>query len=76
VLAEGASVILRTSPDNDAIISVDGSDPITLVAGDFVKVVSNPQSLVMVRFGAPNYFYHNLARLHYRNPAVKLGPDE
>lgn len=76
VLAEGASVILRTSPDNDAIISVDGSDPITLLPGDFVKVVSNPQSLDMIRFGAPNYFYHNLARLHYRNPAVKLGPNE
>jgi hypothetical protein len=30
----------------------------------------------MVRFGEPNYFYHNLARLHYRNPAVKLGPNE
>ena len=76
VLAEGASVILRTTPDNDAVISVDGSDPIMLLPGDFVKVFSNPQSLDMIRFGEPNYFYHNLARLHYRNPAVKLGPNE
>ncbi len=76
VLAEGASVILRSAPDNDSIISVDGSEPITLLPGDFVKVVSNSKSLDMVRFGAPNYFYHNLARLHYRNPAVKLGPNE
>jgi hypothetical protein len=55
---------------------VDGSEPIALLPGDFVKVFSNPQSLDMVRFGEPNYFYHNLARLHYRNPAVKLGPNE
>ncbi|MEA4811467.1 MAG: NAD(+)/NADH kinase [Anaerolineaceae bacterium] len=76
VLAEGAAVILRTSFDKEAVISVDGSEPVPILPGDSVKVFSNPQSLTMVRFGEPNYFYHNLARLRYRNPAVKLGPDE
>ncbi len=71
VLAEGASVVLRAHCDHEAVISVDGIDPIRLNDNDAVRVTANQHSLKMVRFGEPNYFYRRLATVLYDNPALK-----
>ncbi len=71
VLAEGASVVLRAHCDHEAVISVDGIDPIRLNDNDAVRVTANQYSLKMVRFGEPNYFYHRLATVLHDNPALK-----
>jgi NAD+ kinase len=71
VLAEGASVVLRAHCDHEAVISVDGIDPIRLNDTDAVRVTANQHSLKMVRFGEPNYFYHRLATVLHDNPALK-----
>jgi len=71
VLAEGASVLLRAHCDHEAVLSVDGIDPIRLNANDCVRVTANRHSLKMVRFGEPNYFYRRLATVLHDNPALK-----
>jgi NAD+ kinase len=45
VLAEGASVVLRAHCDHEAVISVDGIDPIRLNETDSVRVTANQHSL-------------------------------
>ncbi len=71
VLAEGASVVLRAQCDHEAVISVDGTDPIRLNENDAVRVTANQHSLKMVRFGERNYFYRRLATVLHDNPALK-----
>lgn len=72
VLAEGAKVSLRKQSDNDAILSVDGMKPIYLSNTDRVVVSGNKNSLKMVRFGEPNYFYRDLAAVMRLNPILRI----
>ena len=76
ILAEGASVVLRARCDHEAVISVDGIDPVRLKENDAVRVTANQHSLKMVRFGEPNYFYHRLATLLHDNPALKQNTND
>ena len=76
VLAEGAKVTLRKKSDNDAILSVDGMRPIYLNNSDRVVVSGNKNSLRMVRFGEPNYFYRDLATVMRLNPILKINKDD
>lgn len=76
VLAEGAKVTLRKKSDNDAILSVDGMRPIYLNNSDRVVVSCNKNSLKMVRFGEPNYFYRDLATVMRLNPILKINKDD
>lgn len=72
VLAEGASVTLRTSGVHETVVSVDGMDPVVIGHEDTVKVVANKRSLLMVRFREPNYFYRDLAEVMQVSPQRKL----
>jgi len=71
VLAEGAEVNLYPSIIHDVVISIDGMDPIMLAEGDRIHIQANQHSLLMVRFGEPNYFYRNLAAVMQRNPILE-----
>ena len=71
VLAEGAEVTLRAQSDHEAVLSVDGMGPVALKPTDFVHIAANPNSLRMVRFGEPNYFYRRLAAMMQNNPILK-----
>lgn len=71
VLAEGAEVTLRAQCDHEAVMSVDGMEPVTLNPEDKVFIRANQNSLCMVRFGEPNYFYRRLADLMQNNPILK-----
>jgi NAD+ kinase len=76
VLAEGAKVTLRKKSMNDAILSVDGMRPIYLSDTDRVVVSANKNSLKMVRFGEPNYFYRDLAAVMRLNPILKINDND
>jgi NAD+ kinase len=71
VLAEGAEVTLRAQGDHEAVLSVDGMGPVALNPEDHVCIKANPHSLLMVRFGEPNYFYSRLAAMMQNNPILK-----
>lgn len=71
VLAEGAEVTLRAQCDHEAVLSVDGMEPVSLNPVDKVLIRANQNSLCMVRFGEPNYFYRRLADLMQNNPILK-----
>lgn len=72
VLAEGAEVDLYPTSNHDVVLSVDGITPIPLKDGDHVHIRNNPQSLHMLRFGEPNYFYRDLAAMMQRNPILEM----
>lgn len=72
VLAEGADVVLRASSDHEVILSVDGMEPVQVLADDYIHVTANSNSLKMIRFGEANYFYRDLAALTQHNPVLKV----
>ena len=72
ILAEGATVILRAKSDFQALMSVDGLDPIPVLPEDSIRITSNGHSLQMVRFGTPNYFYKELADVTRKSPILRL----
>jgi len=59
VLAEGSSVSIVVKSEN-AVLSVDGQPPTSLMEDDLVKVTAADVSAQFVRFGDPGYFYRNL----------------
>lgn len=71
VLAEGATVNLHPTIKHDVVLSIDGMYPVQLQEGDRIKIQANQQSLLMVRFGEPNYFYRDLASVMQRNPILE-----
>jgi len=72
VLSEGASVLLRVKTSHEAVVSVDGQDPVQLSSGDGVRITSHAKSLYMIRFEDPNYFYRNLTSYMEHNPITNI----
>lgn len=70
VLSEGASVFIRVKTKHEAVVSVDGQEPVQLMSGDGVKIKAHEKSLFMVRFGDPGYFYRNLTLYMEHNPLI------
>ena len=68
VLSEGASVFIRVKTKHEAVVSVDGQEPVHLSSGDGVKILAHEKSLRMVRFEDPGYFYRNLTIHMEHNP--------
>ena len=71
VLAEGSTVTLEVGVDHEAVVSVDGHDPVTLADGDRVHVRANQHPLKFVRFRGRGYFYRNLTSYMNWNPTVE-----
>ena len=72
VLAEGAVVNLRAISDFEVVLSVDGTTPISIGPENSIRVTANKKSLLMARFGEPNYFYRDLAAILQRNPILEM----
>ena len=60
VLAEGVTVGILVSTQHEAVLSIDGQDPIPLANGDKVQVTASEHSLSFIRFQDAGYFYRNL----------------
>jgi NAD+ kinase len=72
VLSEGASVFIRVKTKHEAVVSVDGQDPVHLSDGDGVQINAHEKSLFMVRFEDPYYFYRNLTAYMEHNPIFSI----
>lgn len=72
VLSEGASVFIKVKTKHEAVVSVDGQDPVHLANGDGVQINAHKKSLFMVRFEDPGYFYRNLTSYMEQNPLFSV----
>ncbi len=68
VLSEGSSVFIKAKTKHEAVVSVDGYEPVHLASGDGVQINANKKSLFMVRFEDPGYFYRNLTSYMSQHP--------
>jgi len=76
VLSEGASVFIRVKTKHEAVVSVDGQEPVHLSTGDGVRILAHEKSLKMVRFEDPGYFYRHLTMHMEHNPLFGKRVDE
>jgi NAD+ kinase len=72
VLAEGASICITVHTEHEAVVSVDGHEPLQIRDGDCVRVRAHEKSLHMVRFQDPGYFYRNLTAYMEHNPLFSI----
>ncbi len=72
VLSEGASVCIRVKTKHEAVVSVDGHEPLQLKSGECVRIKAHEKSLHMVRFQDPGYFYRNLTAYMEHNPLLSI----
>lgn len=68
VLAEGSSVCITVHTTHQAVISVDGQTPVTLMDGDQISARISDHTVQFVRFQDPGYFYRNLTPHMEQNP--------
>lgn len=68
VLAEGSKVTIELHTDHEAVLSVDGQEPMDLKDGDRVEVFASQHTVQFVRFQDAGYFYRNIISLMDQNP--------
>lgn len=76
VLSEGSAVCIRVRTQHEAVVSIDGQEPVHLANDDCVHVTAHKKSLHMVRFQDPYYFYRNLTAYMEHNPLISIKTDE
>jgi len=72
VLSEGANLFIKVQTQHEAVVSVDGQDPVHMISGDGVQIKAHEKSLCMVRFEDPGYFYRNLTSYMEHNPTLRI----
>ncbi len=72
ILSEGASVTITVNTSHQAVLSVDGHDPVAMSNEDYVKVEASPRNVSFIRFHDPGYFYKNLNRYMEKNPSTSV----
>lgn len=70
ILSEGTRVSITASSDHQAVLSVDGQNPILINNKDRVDVYSGDHSLQFIRFFDAGYFYRSLMSHMEQNPAA------
>jgi NAD+ kinase len=70
ILSEGAVVNVQVRTSHQAVFSVDGQSPVTMVDGDEVRVEANHNTACFVRFHDRGYFYRNITNYMEQNPAA------
>jgi NAD+ kinase len=72
VLAEGSSVTIKVQTEHQAVISIDGHNPIDLISTDHINVRTSKHTVKFIRFQDPGYFYRNLTPHMNRNPSTSI----
>jgi NAD+ kinase len=72
VLAEGASIRVELQRGEDAVLSVDGQEPVDVQMGDWVELRASEHSLRFLRFQQAAHFYTRLLRIMDNNPSVGM----
>lgn len=73
VLHEGSSVRVEVRTDHQAILSVDGGQPILLEDRDRVELRASEEVVHFARLQDPDYFYRNLTSRMNQNPTMGKG---
>jgi NAD+ kinase len=68
ILSEGASVTMTVHTVHEAVMSVDGREPVLMLDGDAVLVTASDLTVHFVRFQDPGYFYRNITSYMEQNP--------
>lgn len=71
ILSEGSVVTVTVNTNHEAVLSVDGQSPITMLDGDAVRVGALTEMARFVRFQDYGYFYRNLTAYMEQNPAAE-----
>jgi NAD+ kinase len=70
VLAEGSTIGITVITEHQAVCSVDGQPPMTVLQGDRVEARASEHSVQFVRFQDPGYFYRYLTPHMSQNPST------
>lgn len=70
ILPEGSVVSVTVHTSHQAVLSVDGQEPVTMEDGDEVQVEANHSTACFVRFRDRGYFYRNITNYMEQNPAA------
>jgi NAD+ kinase len=68
VLASSSVVTISVHTNHEAVLSVDGHVPSSMVDGDFLRVTASANFVSFVRFQDPGYFYRNIISFIGQNP--------
>jgi NAD+ kinase len=68
VLAGDSCVTITVDTDHEAVLSVDGQNPVPVLNGDQVRAQKGENVVSFVRFQDPGYFYRNLTSYMQQNP--------
>jgi len=61
-------VSITVNSSHQAVLSVDGHEPVTVENEDEVKVETSERNIIFIRFHDSGYFYANLNRYMEKNP--------
>lgn len=70
ILPEGASVEICVTSEHEAVMSVDGHEPVLVHNNDRVVVYSSDFTVKFAIFQDPGYFYRNLSNYMEQNPSI------
>ena len=71
ILSEGVTVKVIAHTTHEAVMSVDGQNPVLLQEGDIVYATASENTASFVRLQDPGYFYRNLMNYMEQNPSSK-----
>jgi NAD+ kinase len=71
VLAEGSSVSITVHTTHQAVLSVDGQAPLTMLDHDRVTISAGEHTVYFVHFQDLGYFYRNLTAHMNQNPSTR-----
>ena len=70
VLSEGSEVTITVHTDHQAVICIDGQEPIPMRDGDQVHILASEHTVQFLRIQDPGYFYRSLTPHMYNNPST------
>lgn len=70
ILSAAARVKIEVRTSHEAVLSVDGNPPVTMLDGDEVQAATSQYIARYVRFQDPGYFYRNLTSYMEQNPVA------
>ena len=71
VLSEDVCIGVSVNTSHQAVMSIDGQAPVSLVNEDRIEIKASDYAATFIRFHDPGYFYRNLIPYMDQNPTIK-----
>ena len=71
VLSEDVRIAVMVNTSHQAVMSIDGQPPVSLVNEDRIEIKASDHAATFIRFQDPGYFYRNLIPYMDQNPTIK-----